>query len=349
MPSTASILRPSIAIAYLQLMVEILAERGIPQQQYLAGQPVDPALLGDAQARMSELQWAMLVLRAQSLTADPALGYEYGLRTRPTLHGVLGYAALTSASLDEAQQLSVRYMRAHQSRFSLQRMRQHGLARLDLIQHGHIPVARDFFIENILIGLARGICVLLGHESLDVDGLEVWFEAPQPAYYAAWRHRLPRLRFEQPCNAVCVPEAWLARKPVLADPLASHQARELCARELALSGHGEADISTRVRAELVAGDGYPSLPDIARRLGLAERSLKRRLQQEGTCYTDLLEEARRRDARQLLRHGDIDIQSVALQLGYENPANFTRAFRRWTGESPRDYRQRQATSRPPGG
>lgn len=142
---------------------------------------------------------------------------------------------------------------------------------------------------------------------------------------------------------MCIPDRWLGHQPVLADPLASHQARELCARELAQNGQGDIDILARVRSELVTGEsaGYPALGDIAARLHLSERSLKRRLQQAGAGYRELLEDARRRDAQRLLLHSDADIQAVAGQLGYVNPANFTRAFRRWTGEAPSDYRRRR--------
>ena len=106
---------PSISIAYLQLLLEILAERGIAASTLLAGIPIDPALLDDSQARMSPTQWTLLVMRAQALTADPALGYEYGLRMRPTVHGVLGYAAMSAATLRQAQEISARYARLRQA------------------------------------------------------------------------------------------------------------------------------------------------------------------------------------------------------------------------------------------
>lgn len=338
---------PTISIAYLQLLVEILGERGISADDLLADQPIDPALLEDSQARMSAQQWTRLILRALSLTNDPGLGYEYGLRMRPTVHGVLGYAAMSAATLRQAQEISARYTQVRQAGFSLTFHEDDAFGYLTLAERQPIPVMRRFFIENILLGIARGTAVLLGRSLAELPELEIWFDYPEPPHYAAWRERLPAVRFDQPHNLLRLPSACLALRPALADPLASQQAVALCERELALASDREADITSRVRSLLQTRDdgGYPALPAVAEQLCMSERTLKRKLQHQGTSFLLLLEEARRRDARHLLAHSGMPIRSVALQLGYDNPANFTRAFRRWTGEAPIEYRRRY-TERP---
>src|SRR5690606_22697145 len=131
------------------------------------------------------------------------------------------------------------------------------------------------------------------------------------------------------------------QRPVMADPLASRGAIELCERELALAADQEADITQRVRAELVlSGSGYPDLEQVANRLCVSTRTLKRKLQRHGTSFLLILEECRRRDAQKLLEHSGLSVQAVAARLGYQNPANFSRAFSKWTGESPTSFRQR---------
>ena len=334
--------QPSIPIAYLQLLVEILGERGISTAQLLHEGTIDPALLADNQARMTPLQWTRLVLRAQALTHEPGLGYEYGLRMRPTVHGVLGYAAMSSASLRQAQEISARYNRLRQAGFSFEFREEGNAGYLELIQRHPIPVARTFFIENILLGLAGATAVLLGRTLAELPDLEIWFDTPAPPYYAAWRTRLPTLRFNQRGNLLRLPAHYLSLRPVLADPLASQQAIALCERELALASRLQSDIVARVRAALVPADGggYPALPDLCAQLQLSSRTLKRRLQHQGTSYLLMLEEARQQDARRLLAHSELPVRDVATRLGYDNPANFTRAFRRWTGETPSRYRER---------
>ncbi|MFZ5724189.1 MAG: AraC family transcriptional regulator [Pseudomonadota bacterium] len=334
--------RPTIPIAYLQLLVEIVGERGIPADTLLAGMPVNPALLDHPDARMSAQQWTRVLLRALELTGEPGLGYEYGLRMRPTVHGVLGYAAMSCPTVRQALEISGRYTRVRQAHFSMRLVEQPAQSRLEVHEKFPILALRSFFYENVLIGMARGHAVLLGRELRDFPDLEIWFDWPEPAYHRAWADRLPAVRFRQPVNALCFPSSYLDLRPVLADPHASRQAIALCERELALAAGQEADITARVRAELVPGKrgGYPQLEDVASRLAMSGRTLKRRLQQGGTSFLLILEEARRRDAHQLLAHTDLPVQEIAARLGYINPANFSRAFSQWTGEAPTRYRER---------
>ncbi|HEX5277091.1 MAG TPA: helix-turn-helix transcriptional regulator, partial [Fluviicoccus sp.] len=71
-----------------------------------------------------------------------------------------------------------------------------------------------------------------------------------------------------------------------------------------------------------------------------------RLQQHGTTFQALLDESRRRDAMRLLANSGLSVEQVAVRLGYSDPANFTRAFRKWSGVTPRQYREqsRQGTA-----
>ena len=335
--------RPTISIAYLQLMIELMGERNIPASALLQDLPLDPALLDNPEARMSGYQWSLVILRAQALSREPGLGYEYGLRMRPTVHGVLGYATMSSASLRQALDISMRYMRVRQGGFRMD-YREHGqVVDIQVIEKQPIPLLRTFFYENILLGMARSNAVLLGRELEQFDDIEIWFDWPEPDYHAAWRERLPPIRFDRSANLIRLPRALLNQRPVLADPLASQQAVALCERELALARDFQADITQRVRSALLlrGRDGYPGLPHVAGQLHISTRTLKRKLQQQGTSFLVLLEEARRRDASEMLLRSDTPVQDIAARLGYRNPANFSRAFSKWTGESPAHFRARQ--------
>ncbi len=303
---------------------------------------------------MSAIQWGLIVLRALELTGDATLGYEYGLRMRPTVHGVFGYAAMSSTSLRQAVDLTIRYIRVRQAHFEFRYVENRKQGRLELREKFPIPAARSFFIENILLGLLRAIAVLLGREPLELKEAELWFDWPEPPYFRdlLLRERLPPVQFERSCNALCFPVDYLSLRPVLADPHASRQAVELCERELAQLTDREPEIIPRVRAELAPGPhgGYPALETVAGRLNLSSRSPKRRFvsSTQGTSFLLLLEEARLRDARDFLEHGDLSVQDVAARLGYRNPANFSRAFQRWTGQPPTVWRQGRKRQLHPG-
>ncbi len=330
--------KPTIPIAYLELLIEILVERAFTASDLFAGLPIEASLL--AEPRMSAVQWTRLVLRAQELTRDPGLGYEYGLRMRPTAHGLIGYAAMTAGTMREAIAIVLRYAGARQSHFDLA-LEEHGKARqLVLRERFPIPVTRTFFYENILLGLARGSAVLLGKELHDFPDCEICFDTSEPFYYAAWRSRLPGLRFDEPVNAVRFPAEYLDYRPALADPHASRQAIALCERELshALDRAGTTRASVLAEIEHFSEDGYPALDEVAARLRVSTRTLKRRLLEEGTSFMTLLNEKRTRDARDLLVRTSLSVQEIAERLGYQNPANFSRAFVKSAGQTPTECR-----------
>jgi AraC-like DNA-binding protein len=82
-----------------------------------------------------------------------------------------------------------------------------------------------------------------------------------------------------------------------------------------------------------------SLDETARALGLSSRTLKRRLADEGTDFSTILDDQRRQRALLLLRSADLSVEDVAARVGYSDVANFTRAFRRWAGTTPTAYRR----------
>lgn len=337
------LLRPSIPVSYLQLLVEIVGERGIAPEPLLAGVPIDPDVLGHATSRMSPMQWTLLVSNAMRLTGEAGLGYEFGLRMRPTVNGFLGYATMSCASVREALDLTLRYVQTRQRQISLRLVDEGDWHVIELRENHPIPALRSFFYECILIGVARGAAMIVGVEFTHFREPEIWVDWPEPAYHARYRDRLPTIRFSRPANRLRFPASLLDLKPVLADPQASRQAIELCERELAQLGGAGDSMGLRVCAELVQvpAGGYPDLETVASRLHLSSRSVARRLRDEGSSFQQLLDEARRRDACDLMERSPLPLADVAARLGYANPSAFTRAFRKWTGASPSRWRELQ--------
>jgi len=96
---------------------------------------------------------------------------------------------------------------------------------------------------------------------------------------------------------------------------------------------------------LEGADGnYPSLKHMASRLCLSPRTLKRRLRSQGLSFRHLLDGARYRVALRLMMDRRLRLEDIANQLGYSSVANFARAFRRWSGESPGLFRTRNCLS-----
>lgn len=86
--------------------------------------------------------------------------------------------------------------------------------------------------------------------------------------------------------------------------------------------------------------GYPTIDQTALRMGIRVRTLQRRLSAAGLTYTELVETARFEIACHRLSGGGTRISEIAETLGYSDPGSFSRAFQRWAGMTPRDYRRR---------
>ena len=85
--------------------------------------------------------------------------------------------------------------------------------------------------------------------------------------------------------------------------------------------------------------GAPSVGRTAGRFGVSSRSLQRHLAQQGTAYWELVESARYELAVRFLRQSNLSVSTIASMLGYSDPSSFSRAFLRWSGKSPRNWRK----------
>ena len=152
-------------------------------------------------------------------------------------------------------------------------------------------------------------------------------------------HFMAPLRFDSLLAAIVFPERCLTMPIVDADPLLRSLLAENASIAMARQDpvtHG--DVRKAIRLLLLTRQC--SRAEVARRLGLHERALGRRLQASGTTFQRLLDETREEIARQLLCDTDIPAARVATALGYGDATVFTRAFTRWTGHTPSEFRAR---------
>lgn len=344
-PSRATAVGPneiSITAAYPRRLLNLLAERGHDIGPALLSLGLNTADLDGAEARVSLLQYAAIAQAAMDATGDEGLGCALALNTPPTAHGPLGYAMMTAATLGDALALGLRYMPLLQGKAVLayQADAQHAILcpLFNPAMTPPLPLKR-FFAEAFMVGVARSAAWLAGLERIE-EG-ELWFDFPEPPYHALYATQLPPVRHGMPTTQWRVPLSVLQRRLPLADRASCERALAQCDREMAWLAGGSVNLSARVREHLQTQPGhYPGVDDVAEQLNLSSRTLKRRLAQQGTSFSALLEEARQLDAIALLRKPQLSLERVATELGYADPANFTRAFKRWTGLTPSAFRDK---------
>lgn len=171
--------------------------------------------------------------------------------------------------------------------------------------------------------------------------LEVHLKHPPPATTAAHEVYFGcPVTFESDLDAIRIPSDALAKANRLGDAgitrfLLNHLDEEL--KKLEASGTLQEMVHDAIAQSL--SDGVPKMPDVARRLGLGERTLQRRLGEQGLSFQKLVDEARRELAEGFLLQSDYSLAEVAFLTGFSEQSAFNRAFKRWMSQTPTAYRE----------
>jgi len=301
-----------------------------------ASQPGDEITLGQ------QLRQIRNVNRLQPPGWSLALGSILDAAT----HGPVGFAAVSAPTLGDSLGVIARFAHVRMPHFRFESRKDTRWFALRVEERIELPdEERIPMTETLLLSVQKLIELILGRHMAEA-AYELAFPPPPYAHRYA-DHFHGALRFDRDQTVLAVPAAWLPLKCPLADPVmyeASLRKLETLARRLENDEH----VVARVE-QLIAGKhgGRLSLHEVAKRLHVSTRTLIRHLRRAGTTYHDLLDAHLRENAETLLRNPDFGIAEVSASLGYEDPANFGRACRRWFGMAPGRYRQQLLTAAAP--
>ncbi|WP_020410724.1 helix-turn-helix domain-containing protein [Hahella ganghwensis] len=323
---------------YPQAYLQIAAERGVAVSDVLQRAAIAGDFNTTSGKELSFTEFEALILAVLELAGDQGIGLEVGWRLPPTAYGNFGYALLCCPNLQEVLSLCQRFWHINARGVNMNADIQGDICVVNLTVPDIIREPfRHQILETTIASVMKGFQLLLRDSTAQTD---IWFDYEAPAYADAAFQLLGNVHYGMPASQFRIAENLLTRPLDMSNPLGLGFALEQCEKEFQLTQLKSDPVLERVRQEMVfEQEGYPALDDIADRLNLSSRTLRRRLQHHGTRYKTLLEEARRRDAIKLLDDRNLSIQKIAGLLGYQDPANFTRAFRHWTGHTPSQYRQ----------
>jgi AraC-like DNA-binding protein len=324
--------RPAVPVAYGSLLAEVASSFGVGPELFAAA-GVAPEALADPDGRLTAMQAGSLLHFGMELSQEPGFGYEVGLRSSLTSHGVMAFGLLTSATLRQAIELGVEYGRVRLPMVRLRLVEDGDQAGVEVQQPIPLGAVRQCLFDLFLVGLARMTPALTGRP---MDSVELWFEADEPAHFARYRDRLPPVRFGTGVNQIRFAAEFLDLPFDTANELASRVAQQQMDGELTRIGLSGEDLIGRVRALLSAGTF--GLAEVAQAMHVSPRTLKRRLSDHGVTFHALVSDARRTEAIRLLRHSVLTVEQIGSQLGYADAGNFCRAFKRWTGTTPGAFR-----------
>ena len=319
---------------------EYVQELGGEADLYLRMGGVDPAVLGDPDAYVPFISVVRTLEIAALALSMPDFGMQLGIRQEPGITGPLAIAVANSTSAREGIECASRFVRFHNraQRLAIEPVSP-GMEIIvqDTVIEQHVPHTQQTErVVAFLFSLMRRIC------EDDHVVAEVWFTHQPLAPLEAYRDVFGVTpRFGQAKSGLVAPSAALdversGRSAYVRDLAIAHLER--------VNPRDSKPVTDRVRValDLMMRSGDGSQVDVARALGVHERTLQRRLKEEGAVFEDIKDAVRRTRAEEYLRKRELPLSQVAELLGYSEPAALSRSCRRWFGDTPKAVRKRLA-------
>ena len=302
---------------------------------------LDPRWFDNPNSRLPASAMERLWAAGERLTGNPDLGLHTGASYNPGALGIVGYAVLSCRTAREALDRLSRYAALLNEGLQVQVIEEN--------DNTHVQFGADDRFESflhrtprqVMETLASGVVTTLNRLSnMTLEPTLVTFRHGAPASTTAHTRVLgATVRFAQPENRVIYRSAALQANLLSADPALLLMFEGDARRRLEqLESRG--GVSGRVLhllGEKLKGE-VPSLATVASELAMSERSIQRALGEEATSFRQLVDEVRKELALEHLGRPGASAADVAFLLGFSEPSAFTRAFRRWTGSSPTQFR-----------
>ena len=314
-----------------------MAAQGVDLAVLLAGTEIYPSDLDAPYRLVSEEQARLFYRNVLEASEVKGIGLEIGWTTSLAELGPLGLQQFAARTVREAVQESAEtYMTFY------------ALVDYDFEDRGDTTVfrfqcpeeyepLRIFLLERTL-GMFQGSCEEMVGQ--DARPLQVMLDYKAPAYAQRYEEvfRCP-VRFEQPRVEMHFPREYMERELDSYDPQA-RDALKVLQSSLLSKLSSQKDVVNEVKMALRRKPGeFPRLEEIADKLAMSPRTLRRKLGAANLRYQDLLDDERRRVAEDYLANSDLTVQQVAEKCDFNDAQNFSKAFKRWTGVSPTDYRK----------
>jgi len=267
----------------------------------------------------------------------PGLGLEIGWASSLPDMGIPGISQLSSGTVREA----IEFIFAHGPLYSLLVSGEFEVVGDRWINRATDRLAAEpvhiFLVERLLAMFQAHVEELINHEAKPI---KVMLDYPAPAYLDKYEDifRCP-IYFKQQRVELHYPASYLDAKIATHDP-ALHEVLDSMSGGLVKKLSAKRDIVNDVKLELRRRPGvFPGIEQVADKLAMSSRTLRRKLAQHDVQFQDLLDMTRQEVAQDYLTNTNLNIQQIAEYCGFHDPHNFSKAFKRWLGVSPSEYRE----------
>mgnify|MGYP000132613456 FL=1 len=340
---TWSLNEPLLPANISAILVRIGQEKGLSQDALLKNTEIDPEAFSDPKALLTYQQVIILTNNILTLSNEPTLGLELGQAININQYGMLGYAILSCANVRQALNLGLKYHVLIDPAFNFEVIDQGEVTSVRLTSH--IPIESiynflcDVFLSNF-VSLGRFLTGLeISPKTININRAKPDFSEQFEQFFTD-----TPINWDQPRTEIVFDSSLLDAPTTLADEATAKMAESQCAEILARMGPREG-IVVKVRRILLSNPGhFPPIETVASHLATSTRTLSRSLQEVSTSYQKILDEVRKEMAIEYLKTSGLPIEEIAALIGYNDPSNFRKAFKRWTGNPPSYYRTTKKNS-----
>jgi AraC-like DNA-binding protein len=323
--------------AEITLIADTATATGIPSSATLTGTGLSPATLLHGKCKTSMQQHVTALSNAMDLTGDRLFALRAGSRAHLTAFGIVGYALWSSGTLREALSVAREYAPLLNFKCGPTLSVEGSAAILRFTEPGGLSIDEtelsvEFelakvltFLRDLQIPHFQPSCVRLLSSCAEHHSRA----ATLLACNDIGKDTVAQIRFDA---------AWLDHSLSQANPCTHKACLEAC-NQLLEAQDSHFDLASSVRSILAnASTAIPTLPEVASTLCMSARTLRRRLDLMNTSYSQLLDDVRKTLAIRYVTSTGLTTEIIAEKLGYSDAANFSHAFKRWTGQAPRQYR-----------
>ncbi|WP_109440262.1 helix-turn-helix domain-containing protein [Acinetobacter haemolyticus] len=278
---------------------------------------------------------------ALSLPDTEDLAFQLGRNIKLSSHSLVGYALMTSPHLEHALRLIAQYFRLIMPSFKLSIQYLTDQQKVELLFEPILQMNKQclaFHIEAIAVTFYYSLLELAGQQ---LQRYQIYLSVPEPKYKELYVHLIKaNFHFNDAWISgirVVIDQQQLALPLPLADAHSLKVVEQRCQEQIQKIYH-EGEIVEWVSMMLRQANQIPTLKECAKVLNISTKTLQRYLQQQGVEFHRLKQEISIERAKGLLENSSFTITHIAYELGYSNPANFTRAFNKVMGCSPQSYR-----------
>ncbi|MCE8040084.1 AraC family transcriptional regulator [Halomonas sp. MCCC 1A11062] len=321
-------------------LVDAVAAQGIAPEVVLDGLGLDREALADPATLVCIKQYIDACTNVIEAGANLSTPFETAARLHLTAYGMYGYALLTSPTIRDYFNFGVKYHPLATPTLHMT-WRESEESAIFAFKEAYSYITnidtRNFLIQQQMGQNVIHIRDAVGPSLTPTKALLAYSDEGTRDIHE--KYLCCECHFDQEASEIHYPKEILDQSPLLGNQLSIKLLQETCNQLL-----GQTKMSSGITGEvyqilMMSPNSFPSMEAVANTLCITTRTLRRKLDAEMTSYREILDDARSALATEYLLATKMSTDDIAARLGFSDSANFRRAFKRWTGKSPHQFRK----------